>query len=426
MRSPVRRVLLERLLRGAAFALLALCAWALLADRRTDGPADSDDAALGGDLRRWTRSASLDSSHVALRAAPPAFARDWLRALAAAGTWVSWSGPVPATAVEVVPVPDPAGGVRVLAAAPRGAAIRLADSLGVLDSAAVAGSGAAFLLPAHRGRLDLSAAGQRTVAPGADSLVPRAAVVLGRADWEARFTIAALEERGWTVETRLAVAPGIAVMQGRPLPLDTARHAVVIVLDSLSPSDAAGIARFVAAGGGAVLSAAAARSAPGIAAGAVAPHVRAPLVSFTSAAPRRALALDPVQPRSDATALAREGGHVVVAARRNGAGRVVQLGYDELWRWRLSPLESAADDHRSWWAGIVAAAAYRAEAVSPPRPPGDAAPLASLVAALGPARASGVSRSSTFDPRVILPVVAGLLFACLLAEWASRRLRGAA
>jgi hypothetical protein len=108
------------------------------------------------------------------------------------------------------------------------------------------------------------------------------------------------------------------------------------------------------------------------------------------------------------------------------AGRVVQTGYDETWRWRMSGGEEAVAAHREWWSRLVAAVAYaplvpRASAPSAL----DETPLASLIDALGPA-APLDSRlvPRTNDARITWTLFA-LVVASLLAEWTSRRLRGA-
>jgi hypothetical protein len=106
-----------------------------------------------------------------------------------------------------------------------------------------------------------------------------------------------------------------------------------------------------------------------------------------------------------------------------GAGRVVQLGYDETWRWRLAGTGDAPAAHRDYWSAVVTAAAYRAAKPIATANVNDAAPLASLYADLG---APSVPRAAP------LHISAGLrwwMFALLalllLAEWTSRRLRGA-
>jgi hypothetical protein len=261
----------------------------------------------------------------------------------------------------------------------------------------------------------------------------RRIAVLADAGWEARFVVAALEERGWPVDARLRVAPELDVVQGRPLPLDTTRHAAVIVLDSLPERDARAVAGFVRSGGGAVLgSGAVAGPLAGLAPGGVGAWVRPPTLIFADNAPRRALGFAPVTPlRPGAVALETRGRAVAVAARRVGSGRVVQVGYGETWRWRLAGGANAPDAHRAWWAGIVASAAYR-PVVAPDEPaPHTAlaatagpAPYALLVSALGPPVVATTIAEPRERPRWLVPALGLFLFASLLAEWASRRRRG--
>ncbi|HYD53960.1 MAG TPA: hypothetical protein VEA99_15090, partial [Gemmatimonadaceae bacterium] len=252
--------------------------------------------------------------------------------------------------------------------------------------------------------------------------------VLGRPSWETRFVAAALEEAGWSVALRVPVAPGQVVQQGDAA-LDTAHVGAVVALDSSAAPLAASIARFVRAGGGLVATASAVRGVPAIAAlapGGTGRAIAASLAEVGDAVDRRALALVAVAPLdADAVALERRDGAVALAARRVGTGRVVQVGYDETWRWRMSGGDSGVVAHRRWWSSLVAGVARapvvrRADAGVP-----DPAPLAALVEALGPPRARPAS--SLASARFASPgagVLAAIL-ALLLVEWFSRRLRGA-
>ena len=429
-----RRDAAERALRLASFALLAWVAALLLGGRPARAGAawqESGDLA-GPALAAWTIAPPADTLVTAFARAPDAPVRDWLAALRAAGTAVRWrdEGVAP-VALELVAVSDPAGGVRALVAANPPARVTLADSAGggPLDSADAAGGGVVFVVPGRPQRLSARVGGQ-TARAAADTLARRRLAVLGRAGWETKFVIAALAERGWVVDARVAVAPGITVAQGAAFPLDTASHAAVVVLDSIEPAAAAAVARFVASGGGLVLAAGAAAGPVG----AIAPATRGATVRpatlvFDARRPPRALGYTALVLRPGAIGLERRGGggHVVVAARRAGTGRVVETGYDETWRWRLSG-DEALEAHGAWWGALVAAAAYRPETGpgTAAAVPADPAPRAALHQALG-----GPSRGALVPPRPgaptrRLPLAATLLFAVLLAEWASRRLRGAA
>ncbi|MEO8879875.1 MAG: hypothetical protein ABI446_05715, partial [Gemmatimonadaceae bacterium] len=283
-------------------------------------------------------------------------------------------------------------------------------------------------LPVSAGPLELLVGVQHTRAAAPDSLLPRQAIVLGRAGWEGKFITAALEERGWKVSSRLRVGPNVFVTQGTPLALDTAHASVVIALDSSAAAYASAIASFERNGGGVVLAGDAPLAAGlrALATGKAGTRVVAASLSFASAAPRRALGFFPiVSLANDAVALESRDGRIIAAARRAGAGRVVQLGYDETWRWRLAGGGNAPAAHRDYWSAVVSAAAYRA--ATPIASAGvqnaDAAPLASLYADLGaPTPAVAAALRVTPGLRWWMFAVLALL---LLAEWGSRRLRGA-
>ena len=419
---------LEWALRLLVFAVLAWMLW------RETRPAEAAGArrATAGELRArlddWTRDPSVSGAHARFVGVPSDTVRDWLRALRLAGVEVGYAADsLTPVAVAAEPLADPAGAVRVTAAAPSGAALALADAVGVLDTVRAGAAGASLVVRSLAGeaRATVGATTARAAAP--DSLLLRSVVVLGQAGWEGRFTVAALEERGWPVVVRLAVAPGVVVSQGALAALDTARHAAVVALDTTAAAWAAQIARFVRQGGGLVL-------APGAAA---VPALRALAPATPGAAgdgsatllasddPRRGLALRPLALRADAVALERRGDLVAIAAHRVGAGRVVQLGYDDTWRWRMAGPDGAPEAHRGWWAGVLRAAAY-APSSTPlaARPALDAAPVARLIATLGPptpAPDSAVGASRRPIPWWLFPLIG----AALLAEWASRRTRGA-
>src|SRR5256885_34840 len=123
--------------------------------------------------------------------------------------------------------------------------------------------------------------------------------------------------------------------------------------------------------------------------------------------------------RDDAIPLEKRGAAVTSAARRFGAGRVLQLGYDDSWRWRMAGGDTGLRDHRQWWTRQVSSVAYAshiprdnaegrektASLVAPtanrlgglagnPSAPDDPAPLSDLVANIGPATSIGLMTSS--------------------------------
>lgn len=426
MPSPAdapRRVL-EWGLRAAALALLVVALVRLARPAAAPAGERARGAGVRAALVRWSAAPEVREVHVGLDAAPPDTVRDWLAALRGAGVRVRWSGTPAPLAVAVEPVADPAGGARVLVATARSVALR--DAAGALDSVHPRTTGAslvASVTPPVSAALgaDTARASQR------DSLVLRPVLVLGTAGWEAKFVAAALEERGWRVVTRAAVAPRVTVEQGALGAIDTARYAAVVAVDAGAAPWAAAVAAYVRRGGGLVLAPAAARVpafsalAPATA-GTPSPGNAGVLAS---ADPRRGLPFGALRrPRADAVTLETRGDEVAVAARRVGRGRVVQHGYEESWPWRMAGGDAAPAAHRRWWSGLVSAAAYT-PTVPRTEPALDDAPLARLVSTLGPPVA--MSRDAAAPARsggAPWWLFAGAAVALLL-EWASRRLRGA-
>src|SRR6185436_5889366 len=103
-----------------------------------------------------------------------------------------------------------------------------------------------------------------------------------------KYVLAALEESGWRVETRLLVAPNVYVSAGRIPSLDTSRLAAVVLLDSMAlPSGE--LARYLRSGGGVVLASGAARNAGLASLAGVIPveRLRGELGALTSSDPQR-------------------------------------------------------------------------------------------------------------------------------------------
>ena len=424
--------------RGArAVALLALGALLWRAWRPDDAarqvPARTvaNTRALPADLARATDDGAAPID-VTLDSLLGRRERDWARALAAAGSPVTCRiTPAAATtplASVVEPVADPRGRARITTLASPGATLAVRDAAGTLDSATIAATGVRTIDATVDGAVRARAAAGEAVSAARDSLILRPILVLARAGWEGKFVTAALEEAGWRVDARFRVAPNADVRQGASLAIDTAHYAAVIALDSSAAPNAAALARFARSGGGLIVARAAA-SLPALAAllparggAAVVPRLGA----FASDAPRRALdgvALTAID--RDAVVLDRTGRDARVVAVRVEAGRVVLIGYDDTWRWRMAGEDDAPAEHRAWWSSLVSSVAY-APLVQLADPPSvDEAPYAALVTALGPP-APAATGASVAGPS--LPWDA-LLFAIfllsLLAEWSSRRLRGA-
>jgi hypothetical protein len=416
-------------LRAIAFVALALLLWRAI---RPDTP-DGIDAARGNltaSLARWTLSPPREA-RLALDLIPDAPTRAWARALARAGVTVRWSStrPLSPTAIEAEPVSEPNAAIRVRVAAPGRDPVSIGDEAGLIDT--MPGGGSMELeLTSLIGTVRLSGATAVASTLPRDSVSLRPVLVVGAPGWESKFTIAALEERGWKVASRVRIAPKVDVAQGQIGSIDTSRYSAVIALDSSAAGSAGEIARYARSGGGVVLAGNAA-SIGGLAAvapGRAGKRVGGVAGAIASAAPRTGLAAYPISaPNAEAVALESRNGVVLVAARRVDAGRVMQVGYDETWRWRMGGGDEAQAAHREWWSRIVAAVAY-APVVSRTSSASvitDETPLASLVDALGPASRFDTNVAPRGDRARVTRILFFILLGALLLEWASRRARGA-
>lgn len=410
---------LGSVLRGVA--LVGLVLWivnALLP--RLDAPEVVRGAALAEALPRLTASPAVEAVVARLEAVPSARERDWLAALRDAGVSVQWTGNIAPLGLETYPAADPAGGTFVLVSGPPRSAV--ADSLGAIDTLDVAP--ALVRVGDARGGITLASGPQLAHAATAPARPPRRVLVIGSASWEAKFIIAALEEAGWPVEARLLVRPDNFVVQGSGIAPDTSRHSAVVVVDSVAQLRPA-LDAFVRAGGGVVLagSASRVRAAAPFVAWRVARRESAPLGTLPDDTLWRGQSRV-VFANVDTTqtiVLERRGANLAIVARRHYGGRVLAVGYDETWRWRMTGEATSVADHRAWWSRHVASVALR------PAPAQEiasgAAPLAALHASLGPS--ADVSGGAPTMPRSLLAnLLGGLTLAMLLGEWLLRRLRG--
>ncbi len=367
--------------------------------------------------------------------------RALLHAAQDAGWRVEWRSGVNANfmaanaiAVSATARTDPDGGTVIQVAAPTGTALTLSDSLGWIDSVLVSDRGTYWNLSGDaRAFRVASPFAVATVGASAQSPVKRIRL-FAATGWESRFLLNALEAAGWTVDADFSIAPRVSVTAGSPTTIDTARYAAVVALDSSAWRQAAAIGRFVRSGGGLVLFPGSARGAAlaPLRAGGVGSALAGIPGALRSALPTEGLAFTPVTGlASDAVVMARsarEGAPVAVAARRVGAGRVIQIGFEQTWEWRMLGGDNAVLDHRDWWRSMLQRVAWSSVAAVEERwmpLPGNAAPLADLVARLGPpADAYGPDSETLANaaPPVWLLVVA---LTALLGEWWSRRLRGA-
>ena len=265
-------------------------------------------------------------------------------------------------------------------------------------------------------------------------LAVRRVLFMGQPGWDAKFVIAALEESGWLVDGTLALSLTARARVGAPSDLDTARYSAVVVIDSGVANERV-LRRFVSQGGGAVIAGDALRD-PELASLVPARIVgdRAVVAgSLLTDQPLRGLPAYRLRAERAAIVLAHEGTLAMVVASRRSVGRLVASGYRATWHWRMEGRDGSMDAHRQWWNALVSAVAFAPVTTQVPsgdsapgaRWPGDAAPVADLVARVG--EPSGELARPGEPRRAVVPL--WLLFAiavvALLLEWLLRRLRGA-
>ena len=419
------RVAIEWILQAAAIVALLWLAWRPELARPADPVAGAAPASAAA-LAAWSRAGS-DTISLALDSLPAPTERAWLRALRAAGSAIHWSDPgASAVAVATEPIIDPAGGSRIMLASAAAGGATLRDAAGPLDTVSMEPGLTAVGTGGVVGALAVVAPRQRAIAASVAGGALRRVLVLGRAGWEARFVIAALEERGWSIDARLAVSPTAAVEQGSWSRPDTARHALAVILDSSAAPYAARLLGFVREGGGLIIAGEGSRIpafAAVLPARAGALLRPAPSVARGDSLGERGARYPLRDVRADAVVLERLANEPVAVARRERNGRVLQLAHAETWRRRMAPAEGAVRRHRDWWGRVAAAAAYGGTSTAPPSVSADPAPWMATRLALG-APSSGALRVEP-PARELAPMIFTLIVLALLTSWASRRLRGA-
>ena len=415
----------ERLLR--ALLILAL----LLAIRHAvfamnDQPSVSaagGESDLRAKLAQWSTASSPRSAHLQFDSLPSRSTRDWAAALRAAGTTLSWSTKLAPLGIAVDPIVDPKGKSRVFVAAPSKSRVALSDSLGALDSISVRTAGASAGPVILHGAVHAVLGGADAAAAQSDSVRVRPVLVLGRAGWEGKFIVASLEEYGWKVNARLNVAPVNDVALGSAsAAIDTSLYSAVIVLDSSAARFSPAVERFVRSGGGlvAIGEGASLRSLQGILPASTGESVPAGEVSASN--PRSGFALRTLTGlKADAVALEKRGARVAIAARRVGKGRVVQVGYEDTWRWRMAGSGDAVEDYRNWLSAVASSAAYAPIGATQSNGGGTSAPVAELYSSLGPPSAAEKNSAGNEDFLLDMFIIA---VAALVLETASRRFDG--
>ncbi|HEY4303955.1 MAG TPA: hypothetical protein VGM82_05790 [Gemmatimonadaceae bacterium] len=425
---PSPRSRFETACRVGAFALLGWMLGTSIIPVKSGRLERVQTSELTTRLPQLTRSAGNVAIHVAMPTTPQPWQTDWLRALDHSGRALSWSGSPPAVAMSIEPIADPDGGMRVDVAAPNGSVVALHDDASAIDSVKVANLGATIATPIAVGTIRGQVNGETFSSPANDSVRLKAVMVVGAAGWEGKYVVSALEERGWPVIARFTIAPNVDVTQGTIQALDTSRVGVLIAIDSTVSTLGDAVARFVRSGGGLVLAgpASSAKNVATIAPGAISQRTR-PNVKPTDTVRLGSTGFYPVSLKDDGIALEKRTDGIAVAARRLGAGRIVQVGYDDSWRWRMAGASGSERAHREWWSRIVAAVAYApiartaALAGAPSVSTAAAAPLVAVTDRLGPPR---VLSSGIPSPPVDRRWLIAAMMVLLLIEWASRRLRG--
>lgn len=435
------RVVLEAAFRAGAILALLVGLWWSWYPNHSSQVEIVDQRTLDAALLQWTTGHQPPAVHLDLLGLPRTMQRDWLVALRRSGTKITWdhvgavgSGSLIGTAIDVEPLADPRGSSRIAVAAPRHAHVILGDRLGSTDSSFAPRGIVAFRASSATIAPVALVGGAAASAVEIDSPKMSRLLVFGRADWESKFVVRALEEGGWTVDVHLVLAPHTNVVQrdrsdgskGDPqLTIDTTHYAAIVVIDSgvATQAQRQAIARYVGSGGGLVLTAESAIQFTALAPGRTERTI-APAPTLTDSQPRRGLALSPILGlKTSVVSLDRRDSLIAVAAWCVDRGRVAMEGYGDTWRWRMVAGDSGVTDHRKWWGELVAAVAYLPTASRRRSANADPAPLADMVDRLG---------QSTLVPALAMhhrqwPQKSALFaFALLLllGEWGSRRVRG--
>jgi hypothetical protein len=425
------RVRLERALRGTVIVALAVMLWQSLREQVDSGGQTVSARGIGRSaLADWSSLPKAPGRiHVQLDSVPTKVERAWLGALAGAGTRVTWSGDLAPLMIDAQPIASPIGGTKLLIAAPNGSSVVMSDDVGVIDTVRAQNTGLALTLNSAPDQLTARATTSVASTNKLDPVVLRRVLVIGDAGWESKFVVAALEEEGWKVDAFIRVAPGVDVTPGPATVIDTSRYSAVVALDGAALPYANRIVEFVRTGGGLLLApqAASLDAMTPVRAGELGRAASdAGAIQAGASVSLSTLALAPITSlRADAVPIEQRAGAVTIAARRIGAGRELQLGYVDTWRWRMGGGEGAVHDHRAWWTGLVSRVAYAPRAPHEPVAPStDRAPMADLGAAIGPGTPSVSMSTLSGKPSDGVAGLFLLLALALIGEVASRRLRG--
>ncbi len=426
-------------LHGIGLLCIVLLAWRLFTPvpDRVISASVSANGSLDASLVELLR-ARQDTIAVTLDGVPDARSRAALRAVRGSGQALRIESSAMPNALAVASEQEwkASGGTRVQLVSGDSLRQPVTDAAGLIDSLAIDSTGLRTRSGPIAGVLRMGGASALplTYTEPADASV----LVLGTATWESRFLIAALEEAGWLVDAAVSLSPKVTITQGATRTPSRGRHAVVVLLPGAPTAAVSALPGFVRGGGGLVIVGEAARMT-----GLASLRVGAPGTTISGEAgaeasdePRHGLDLVPIASlTSGSIALESRDGRVAVAARRVGAGRVLQVGYDNTWLWRMGGDDDSPEAHRRWWSTLLSGLVpvrgpTRGVAITPEHDTLDAAPVAALARDLGlpviRTASSGMAPAATmiesFDPRWLL--ACALL--TLVASWTLRRWRGLA
>lgn len=422
MRLPAdRREWLEAVSRSGVFVLLTYLLFRTLAPSVADGSREIVTANLL-DMPRLTRNAPSSRIHFVLDGIPTATERAWQKSLGASGSAVTWSGSLSPIAISAAPIAAPQEGSTLSAYAPDVFRLYVRDAISLIDSVKPRTDFVSLPVAVTSGPILAVADHDSASVSLNDSVILRRVLVLGKAGWETKFVLAALEEANWKTDASILVAPNVVVSQGAIASIDTAHYSAIVALDESAARRAGEIRNFVRSGGGLVIGDAAARS----------PEFSRLRVSLSAPAAQLAEPDDTVSRLSaqfvslhigpDAVPMELRGNDIAVAAIRFEFGRVIQIAFSETWRWRMQGNSSSVIDHRDWWSGLISGVAY-APRVHVSNKLDDRAPFADLIAVAGaPTNLPSAAKPFSGAMNPVFWIIA--LFSLLLIEWASRRLRG--
>lgn len=432
-RFPIRSTV-EWFLRGVSLATLVFLLWLALHALHRQAPAWASGKDVRKSLVLWSTRESPPHAHIVFDSVPTPDLRDWVAALPGAGTKTTWEGAsLKPSAVDVEPVADPKQLKRVWVAAPGGSSVIVGDTLSEIDSVKTMHGGAVLVVPHLVGTIHATVGGTTASTVLRDSVAVKPILILGIASWEGKFIMASLEEYGWHVDARFSVGSrgpvGVVVQGDTVVQIDTAHYSAVIALDTAAVKYAGQIDAFVRQGGG-FIAAGDAATLPAFASllpATPSGHLEDADILSDTLHPTNTFGTATLsQAKQGAVGIESRNKQMTVVARRIGTGRVLQVGYDNTWRWRMGGVGDPVTKYQSWWSAMVSSVAYAPRTQRAVAAAVEPTPLASLVSILGSPTTEAAPKPNPLDDPRLIPALFSLLMGALFLEWASRRLRGRA